>query len=90
MQEHKEPDLIDLVQSSVHEIDLFEKSIIWSDMVNILKDWSEGLKEEYDNAKSMEDVKFTQGISICIQYLLKLPESMRLIVQQAQEDKNES
>ena len=88
--EQNEPDLIDLVQSSAREIENFEKSTIWNDITNILKDWQDGLRQDYDNANSMEDVKFLQGISKGISYMLNLPLAMKNIVLQAQEDKNES
>lgn len=88
--ESNEPDLIDLVQSSVNEIDIFERSLIWTDFKAILNDWNAGLKGDYDNAGSMEDVKYLQGISQCIKYVLNLPDAMRNIIKQSQEDKNES
>lgn len=82
-----EPDLIDLIQSSVNEIETFEKSLIWVDIRTILDDWNKGLKTEYDNAKTMEDVKFIQGISCCIDYVLNLPTAMKNIILNNQEDK---
>ena len=85
-----EPDLIDLVQSSINEIETFEKSLIWTDFKTILNDWKSGLISDYDNAEKMEDVKFLQGLSLCIDYILNLPVAMKNIIAQAQEDKNES
>ena len=72
-------DIKDLVQSSIHDIEKFEKSVIWSDMKNILDDWNAGLKSDYDNADSMEDVKYLQGVSRCITYVLNLPSAMKSI-----------
>lgn len=83
----EEPDLIDLVQSSLRDIEVFEQSTIWIDMKGILLDWNNGLKDEYDKAANMEEVKFVQGISECLKYVLHLPEAMKAIVSNAQEQK---
>ena len=74
-----DPDINDLVQSSVREIERAEKSIFWIDIKAILEDWNTGLKSDYDNARNMEEVKYLQGISECIKYVLNLPEAMKLI-----------
>lgn len=79
-------DLKDLVQSSLNDITVFEKSIVWNDMKTILKDWSEGLKEDYDGASNMEEVRHLQGISKCIEYMLNLPDAMKAILAQGEDD----
>lgn len=75
-----DPDIKDLVQSSVADIEKFEKNIVWNDILTILKDWDAGLKKDYDEANTMEDIRRLQGISECISYLRNLPEAMKTIV----------
>lgn len=81
----KEPDITDLVKSSVADIEEFEKSLIWQDFVRILKDWSVGLKQDYDNAEDIEEVRKLQGISITLEYVERLPEAMKSIASIAEE-----
>jgi hypothetical protein len=76
----KEPDLSDLIKSSIGTIENFEQSTLWEDIVRILDDWDNGLKENYRNAETMDEVRMYQGISQCIEYVKNLPMAMKAIV----------
>jgi hypothetical protein len=84
--ETRSPDISDLVESSIREIEYFERTQVWQDMLKILEDWSNGLRGDYESADSMDQVRYTQGISMCINYVKNLPEAMKTIVNLNQED----
>jgi len=80
--------LKELVHSNLRDIENFEKSTIWADVCRILDDWSEGLKEDYDKASNMEDVRRIQGISECIKYVQNIPDAMKTII--SEEEKKDA
>jgi len=85
----KEPDLKDLIRSSLGSLENFEQSTIWEDIVRILDDWEEGLKENYRSAETMDEVRLYQGISQCIEYVKNLPMAMKAIVSLEVENESE-
>lgn len=87
----KDPiDLTDLVKSSVRDIEDFIKSSIWQDMNRIYQDWSDGLKGDYDSADSIDEFRTIQGVSIAIEYVMRLPEAMKTIAELVAEEKDKN
>jgi len=82
-------DLTDLVKSSVHDIEVFEKTSVYQDMQVIIQDWSAGLKSDYDSAETLDEFRFLQGVSMALDYVARLTEAMKTIASiKEEEDKN--
>jgi len=82
-------DLTDLVKSSVHDIEAFEKTSVYHDMQTIIQDWSIGLKSDYDSAETLDEFRFLQGVSMALDYVARLTEAMKTIASiKEEEDKN--
>lgn len=81
------PDLTDLVHSSIRQIEEFERSSVGQDIVRVIEDWEKGLKTDYDKAEDFGDLRFFQGISVCLEYMKRLPDAMKTIVELKAEGK---
>jgi hypothetical protein len=88
--ESREPDITDLVLSSDHEIEYVKNSQVWKDMIKILEDWNNGLRDDYDTADTMDQVRYTQGISMCIKYVKNLPDAMQTILKMEEKEDDNS